>query len=87
MEEKSRNLRKTLLGTVVSDKMEKSVVVNIERRVPHPRYKRYYKRTNKVIAHDAENSCRTGDVVRVMATRPLSKTKRWRVYEIVKRAE
>ena len=87
MEEKSRNLRKSLLGTVVSDKMDKSVVVAVERRVPHPRYKRYYKRTTRVVAHDAENSCRTGDQVRVRSTRPLSKTKRWRVSEIVKRAE
>jgi small subunit ribosomal protein S17 len=87
MEEKARNLRKTLLGTVVSDKMEQTVVVSVERRIPHPRYKRYYKRTSKVVAHDAENSCRIGDLVRVMATRPLSKTKRWRVFEIVKRAE
>jgi small subunit ribosomal protein S17 len=87
MEEKARNLRKTLLGTVVSDKMEQTVVVSVERRIPHPRYKRYYKRTSKVVARDAENSCRIGDLVRVMATRPLSKTKRWRVCEIVKRAE
>jgi small subunit ribosomal protein S17 len=83
----TRNLRKTLLGTVVSDKMDKTVVVKIERRIPHPRYKRYYKRSSNVVAHDAENTCRIGDMVRVMATRPLSKTKRWRVYEIVKRAE
>jgi small subunit ribosomal protein S17 len=87
MEEKSRNLRKALLGMVVSDKMDKSVVVAVERRVPHPRYKRYYKRTTRVVAHDAENSCRIGDQVRVTSTRPLSKTKRWRVSEIVKRAE
>ena len=87
MEEKSRNHRKTLLGTVVSDKMMDSVVVKIERRVPHPRYKRYYKLSSKVVAHDAENACRIGDTVRVMATRPLSKTKRWRVFEIIKRAE
>jgi small subunit ribosomal protein S17 len=87
MDEKNRNVRKTLMGKVVSDKMDKSVVVMIERRIPHPRYKRYYKRTNKVVAHDADNSCRIGDIVRVMATRPMSKTKRWRVFEIVKRAE
>ena len=87
MEEKSRNLRKSLLGTVVSDKMDKSVVVAVERRVAHPRYKRYYKRSSRVVAHDAENTCRIGDTVRVMATRPMSKTKRWRVFEIVKRAE
>ena len=87
MEATSRNLRKTLLGTVVSDKMDKTVVVNVERRIPHPRYKRYYKRSSKVVAHDAENTCRVGDLVRVMATRPMSKTKRWRIFEIVKRAE
>lgn len=87
MEDSNRNLRKTLLGTVVSDKMDKSVVVKVERRVPHPRYKRYYKRSSSVVAHDAENNCRVGDMVRVMATRPISKTKRWRVFEIVKRAE
>ena len=87
MDDKSRNLRKTLLGTVVSDKMEKSVVVKVERRIPHPRYKRYFKRTSSVVAHDADNSCREGDMVRVMAIRPMSKTKRWRVFEIVKRAE
>ncbi len=87
MEEKSRNLRKSLQGTVVSDKMDKSVVVAVERRVAHPRYKRYYKRTTRVVAHDAENSCRLGDQVRVMSTRPISKSKRWRVSEIIKRAE
>lgn len=87
MEENTRNLRKALLGTVVSDKMDKSVVVAVERRIAHPRYKRYYKRTSRVVAHDAENSCRIGDRVRVMSTRPLSKTKRWRVSDIVKRAE
>ena len=87
MDDNNRNMRKTLMGTVVSDKMDLSVVVAVERRIPHPRYKRYYKRTSKVVAHDAENTCRVGDMVRVMATRPISKTKRWRVYEIVKRAE
>ena len=87
MTEITRNLRKTLQGTVVSDKMDKSVVVAVERRIPHPRYKRYYKRTARVVAHDAENTCKAGDVVRVMAVRPISKSKRWRVYEIVKRAE
>ena len=84
MEEISRNLRKTQMGTVVSDKMDNTVVVLIERRIPHPRYKRYYKRSSRVVAHDAENTCRIGDTVRVMATRPMSKTKRWRVFEIVK---
>lgn len=85
-EQAARNLRKTLLGTVTSDKMDKTVVVAIERRIPHPRYKRYYKRISKVVAHDQANECRKGDLVRVAATRPLSKTKRWRVSQIVKRA-
>jgi small subunit ribosomal protein S17 len=87
MESENRNLRKTLQGTVVSDKMDKTVVVNIERLVAHPRYKRYHKRNNKVVAHDADNNCRIGDTVKVMATRPMSKSKRWRVFEIVKRAQ
>ena len=87
MDAETRNLRKTLRGTVVSDKMDQTVVVMIQRLVQHPRYKRYHKRNSKVVAHDADNSCRTGDTVKVMATRPLSKTKRWRVSEIIKRAE
>ena len=87
MSEQKRGMQATSVGTVVSNKADKSVVVKVERRIPHPRYKRYYKRSSNVVAHDAENTCRVGDMVRVMATRPLSKTKRWRVYEIVKRAE
>jgi small subunit ribosomal protein S17 len=82
----SRNARKTRTGLVVSDKMEKTVVVAIERRVPHPVYKKMVTRTTRLKAHDEENSARTGDTVRIMETRPLSKSKRWRVVDIVERA-
>ena len=81
-----RNMRKTRLGLVVSDKMEKTVVVAIERRVPHPVYGKMVTRTKRLKAHDEENSAKTGDTVRIMETRPLSKDKRWRVVEIVDRA-
>ncbi|HEY8417645.1 MAG TPA: 30S ribosomal protein S17 [Limnochordales bacterium] len=80
-------MRKTRIGTVVSDKMDKTVVVAVERTVTHPLYKRTMRRTKKFKAHDEENSCRAGDVVRIMETRPLSKEKRWRVVEIIRRAE
>ena len=81
-----RASRKTRTGTVVSDKMEKTVVVAIERRVPHPVYGKMVTRTKRVKAHDEENSAKAGDTVRIMETRPLSKDKRWRVVEIVERA-
>ena len=81
-----RNLRKTMVGTVVSDKMDKTIVVAIETRVKHPIYKKTVKRTYKLKAHDEENSCKVGDVVKVMETRPLSKDKRWRLVEIVEKA-
>ena len=81
-----RNMRKTRLGLVVSDKMEKTVVVAIERRVPHPVYGKMVTRTRRLKAHDEENAAKTGDTVRIMETRPLSKDKRWRVVEIVERA-
>ena len=81
-----RNLRKTLIGKVVSDKMDKTVVVAIETSVAHPIYKKTVKRTLKVKAHDEENACKAGDKVKVMETRPLSKDKRWRVVEIVEKA-
>ena len=73
-------------ASVVSDKMEKTVVVAIERRVPHPVYGKMVTRTKRLKAHDEENSAKTGDTVRIMETRPLSKDKRWRVVEIVERA-
>ena len=81
-----RNLRKTMVGTVVSDKMDKTVVVAVETRVKHPIYQKTVKRTYKLKAHDEENSCKSGDIVKVMETRPLSKDKRWRVVEIVEKA-
>jgi small subunit ribosomal protein S17 len=81
-----RNARKTRVGIVVSDKMTKTVVVAIERRVKHPVYGKMMTRTKKLKAHDEENSAKTGDTVRIMETRPLSKDKRFRVVEIVERA-
>jgi small subunit ribosomal protein S17 len=82
----ARNARKTRVGLVVSDKMQKKVVVAIERRVPHPVYSKMVTRTRRVKAHDEENTAKTGDTVRIAETRPLSKDKRWRVVEIVDRA-
>ncbi|MGZ8853594.1 MAG: 30S ribosomal protein S17 [Thermoanaerobaculia bacterium] len=81
-----RNARKTRVGIVVSDKMEKTVVVTIERRVQHPVYGKMVRRTKKLKAHDEQNDAKTGDTVRIMETRPLSKDKRWRVVEIIERA-
>jgi small subunit ribosomal protein S17 len=80
-------MRKVLTGKVVSDKMDKTVVVAVETLVRHPLYQRTIRRTKKFKAHDEENSCQTGDKVRMMETRPLSKEKRWRVIEILERAE
>ena len=82
-----RNLRAARIGTVVSNKMDKTVVVKISRRFPHPLYKRIISRTARLTAHDEANECNVGDVVRLMATRPLSKTKRWRVAEILEKAK
>lgn len=84
--ETQRNSRKVRLGTVVSDKMDKTVVVEVARQFPHRLYGKIIKRTKKFKAHDEENSCGVGDIVRIMETRPLSKQKRWRVVEIVERA-
>ncbi|MCD6545191.1 MAG: 30S ribosomal protein S17 [Thermotogae bacterium] len=78
--------RKRMVGTVVSDKMDKTVVVSIERLFQHPKYKKYVKRNKKYKAHDETNKCRVGDVVEIEETRPLSKEKRWRVVKIVKRS-
>jgi small subunit ribosomal protein S17 len=82
----ARASRKTRVGLVVSDKMQKTVVVAIDRRVPHPVYGKMVTRTTRLKAHDEENSAKVGDTVRIMETRPLSKDKRWRVVEIVDRA-
>ena len=82
-----RNLRKTRVGKVVSDKMDKTVVVSIKTRVRHPLYGKIMNQTTKLKAHDEENACGIGDTVRVMETRPLSREKRWRVVEIVEKAK
>ena len=81
-----RNLRKVLVGTVTSNKMDKTVVVSVATNVKHPKYGKIVKRTYKLKAHDENNECQTGDKVRVMETRPLSKDKRWRVVEILEKA-
>ncbi len=82
-----RNLRKTRVGRVISDKMDKTIVVAIEDNVKHPLYGKIVKRTYKLKAHDEKNDCNIGDRVKVMETRPLSKDKRWRLVEIVERAK
>ena len=82
-----RNLRKTRTGKVVSDKMDKTIVVAIEDHVKHPLYGKIVKRTYKLKAHDEKNECTIGDTVKVMETRPLSKDKRWRLVEIVEKAK
>ena len=82
-----RNLRKTRTGKVVSDKMDKTIVVAVEDHVKHPLYKKIIKRTYKLKAHDENNECKTGDTVKVMETRPLSKDKRCRMVEIVEKAK
>ena len=81
-----RNLRKVMVGKVVSDKMDKTVVVAVETSVKHKMYNKIVKRTYKLKAHDEANECKIGDTVKVMETRPLSKDKRWRVVEIVEKA-
>ena len=81
-----RNLRKTRTGKVISDKMDKTIVVAIEEHVKHPLYKKIVKDTYKLKAHDENNECRIGDTVKVMETRPLSKDKRWRLVEIIEKA-
>ena len=85
--EASRTRRKVRVGVVVSDKMDKTVLVRIDRRVRHPLYKKTVARSNKLAAHDESNDAHVGDTVKVMETRPLSKSKRWRVVEIVERAK
>jgi small subunit ribosomal protein S17 len=82
-----RNRRKSFVGLVESNKMDKTIVVKIERLVRHSVYGKYIKRTTKLHAHDAENTCNIGDKVQVVATRPLSKTKRWRLLEVLERAK
>ena len=87
MEETLRGYRKTRAGVVVSDKMDKTIVVAIKTKVRHPLYGKMVNRTRKFKAHDEENSCGIGDTVRIMETRPLSKDKRWRLVEIIEKAK
>ena len=82
-----RNLRKERIGVVVSNKMDKSIVVAVARKEKHPIYGKFVKKTTKFVAHDEKNECSEGDTVRIMETRPLSKTKRWRLVEIIERAK
>ena len=83
----ARNQRKTRIGKVVSNKMQKSIVVSIERRIAHPLYKKYFRRTTTLMAHDEKREAGIGDVVRIMETRPISHRKRWRLVEILEKAK
>ncbi len=83
----NRRIRKTRVGKVVSNKMNKGIVVAIERRVAHPIYKKYFKKTTKLMAHDEKNECNIGDTVKIMESRPLSARKRWRLVSIIERAK
>ena len=83
----SRGLRKTRTGIVVSNKMNKTITVAIERKVAHPIYKKYFKKTTKLMAHDENSECKPGDKVKIMETRPLSLKKRWRLVEIIEKAK
>jgi len=85
--QEGRGRRKVRIGTVVSSKADKSIVVQVEWRVPHPLYRKYYKRTTKLMAHDAKNEASVGDTVKIMETRPLSRLKRWWLVRIVKRVK
>jgi small subunit ribosomal protein S17 len=82
-----RNLRKERVGVVTSDKMQKSIVVTVERKVKHPKYGKFLKKTTKFVAHDENNDCNIGDTVKIMETRPLSKSKNWRLVEVIERAK
>ncbi len=82
-----RNLRKERIGVVTSDKMQKSIVVSVERKVKHAKYGKFVKKTTKFVAHDENNDCNIGDTVKIMETRPLSKSKNWRLVEIIERAK
>jgi len=87
LEMEKRNLRKERIGIVTSDKMEKSIVISVERKVKHPKYGKFVKKTTKFVAHDEKNDCNEGDTVKIMETRPLSKSKNWRLVEIIERAK
>ena len=83
----NRNVRKSRVGVVVGTKMDKSILVAMERKVAHPIYKKYFKKTTKLMVHDEKNECGIGDTVKIMETRPLSKNKKWRLVEIVEKAK
>jgi small subunit ribosomal protein S17 len=85
--ETTRKLRKERIGVVVSNKMDKTIVITVERKVKHPKYGKFVKRRKKFTAHDEENTCNIGDTVRIMETRPLSKNKCWRLVEIIERVK
>ena len=87
IETMERNLRKERIGVVVSNKMEKSIVVAVHRKVKHPIYGKFVNKTTRFVAEDEQNTCNEGDTVKIMETRPLSKTKRWRLVEIIERAK
>ncbi len=82
-----RNLRKVRIGKVVSDKMDKSITITVNRKVKHPLYGKFVQKTTKLMAHDEKNECGIGDTVKIMETRPLSKNKRWRLVEIIEKAK
>ena len=82
-----RNLRKERIGVVTSNKMEKSIIVMVERKVKHPLYGKFIKKSTKIIAHDQENTCNEGDTVKIMETRKMSKNKNWRLVDIIERAK
>jgi len=82
-----RNLRKERIGVVASNKMDKSIVVTIERKVKHGLYGKYVKKTSRFVAHDEQNTCKEGDTVKIMETRPISKSKNWRLVEIIERVK
>lgn len=82
-----RNLRKTRIGVVTSNRMTKTITVSVERKVKHPIYGKFVKKTTKFHAHDEKNECTVGDTVRIMETRPMSKTKRWRLVEVIEKAK
>lgn len=85
--ETTRNDRKEIIGTVTSNKMDKTVVVSVVRKMKHPKYGKYFKKTKKYTAHDEKNECTENDIVRIMETRPMSRTKRWRLVEIIEKAK
>jgi small subunit ribosomal protein S17 len=87
MEAIERNLRKERIGTVKSNKMDKTIVITVERKVKHPKYGKFVKKTTKFTAHDEKNECGLGDTVKIMETRPISKNKRWRLVEVVEKAK